>query len=330
MTRKCLVQASALWLVAVLGTSTALAAGASVDSATKAQLKTATEHYDRGVEAMDAEKYPDALTHFQRSYDTVASPNSRMMVGRALVKLGKLPEAYRELAQALKQANELAATQKRYKKTVETVQKELDEIKDKLAYVTVRQDTQLQLQGENIASTNWQELHPVLPGTVSAVVTFADGRKLNKQLTLKAGERAELSLDPPQAAAAQPNAVANQAAQPAVAPAGSSSDLNRRTVGYVVGAVGIAGVGAFVGLTLIAAPSQGDAKADCVNGVCPEGNIDKQATKSTLQGLGHAGLGVGIVGLGVGTWLILSGGSKAQPTTALKVGLAGVELRQVF
>src|SRR5512137_2910196 len=127
-----LVHFPALMLVGVLGASPAVAAGASVDSATKAELKTATDHYDRGVEAMDAEKFADAITHFQRSYDTVASPNSRWMVGRALVKLGKLPEAYRELSQALRQATELAATQKKYKRTVETVQKELDEIKDKL------------------------------------------------------------------------------------------------------------------------------------------------------------------------------------------------------
>lgn len=329
---KSLGHAAALLLVGALGTSPVLAAGASVDSATKAQLKDATAYYDRGVEAMDAEKLADALVHFRRSYDTVASPNSRMMVGRALIKLGRLPEAYRELSQTLKQASELAASQKKYKKTVETVQKEIDEIKDKLAYVTVRQGTQLQLQGETIASSNWLEPQPVMPGTVAVEITFANGRKFTKQLTLKAGERSELAMDPPPAAAdAAQAATANSQGTPVVATNPHvTSDLNRRTVGYVVGAVGIVGVGAFVGLSLILAPSYGNSKAGCTAQGCPESGIDNETPKATLRGIGYAGLGVGIVGLGVGTWLILSGGSKSAPTTALQVNPSGVQLTHRF
>src|ERR1700690_4586587 len=81
------------------------ARGASVDEATKEQLKAATQYYDRGVEAMDADKFAEALKQFQQSYDTVNSPNSHMMVGRTLVKLGRLPEAYRELTQTIQQAS---------------------------------------------------------------------------------------------------------------------------------------------------------------------------------------------------------------------------------
>ncbi len=329
---KWLGHAAALLLVGALGTSPVLAASASVDSATKAQLKDATAYYDRGVEAMDAEKLTDALAHFRRSYDTVASPNSRMMVGRALIKLGRLPEAYRELSLTLKQASELAASQKKYKKTVETVQKEIDEIKDKLAYVTVRQGMQLQLQGETIAPSNWLEPQPVIPGTVAVEVTFANGRKLTRQLTLKAGERSELTMDPPpaEADAAQKTVTNSPGAQAVATHPHDTSDLNRRTVGYVVGAVGIIGVGAFVGLGLVVAPSYGNSKAGCTAQGCPESGIDNETPKATLRGIGYAGLGVGIVGLGMGTWLILSGGSKSAPTTALQVSPASVQLTHRF
>jgi len=254
------------------------------------------------------------------------------MVGRALIKLGRLPEAYRELTQTLKQASELAASQKKYKKTVETVQKEIDEIKDKLAYVTVRQGAQLQLQGETIASSNWLEPQPVMPGTVAVELTFANGRKLTQQLTLKAGEHAELAMDPPPAEAdAAKRPIANGPGAQAVASlVHDTSDLNRRTVGYVVGAVGIVGVGAFVGLSLIWAPSYGNSKVGCTTQGCPESGIDNETPKATLRGIGYAGLGVGIVGLGVGTWLILSGGSKSAPTTALQVSPTSVQLTHRF
>jgi hypothetical protein len=106
--------------------------------------------------------------------------------------------------------------------------------------------------------------------------------------------------------------------------------LNRRTVGYVVGGLGIAGVGAFVGLSLIAAARYGNSKVGCANGTCPENGIDNETPKATLRGIGYVGLGVGIAGLGVGTWLILSGGSKSEPTTALQVSPTGMQLNHRF
>ena len=329
--RKWLAHASTVCLAGMLATRSVLATGASVDSATKTQLRTATEHYDRGVDAMDAEKYAEALAQFQQSYDAVASPNSRMMVGRALVKLGKLPEAYRELSLALKQATELAVTQKRYKKTGETVQKELDEIQGKLAYVMIRHAAHVQLQGESIAPANWQEPQPVMPGKVTAVIDLGNGRQERRVLTLKPGDRVELALDAPASTvSAQQTTTSNQVTSAPVAVARSSSELNRRNVGYAVGAVGIAGIGDFVGLSLILAPSYGNSKAGCVNSACPESGIDNETSKATLRGAGYVGLGIGVLGLGIGTWLVFSGGTKTEPSSAIRLGPAGVELTQRF
>jgi hypothetical protein len=321
---------SALLLTGILGTSAVLAAGASVDNATKAELKAATQQYERGVDAMDAEKYAEALTSFQQSYDTVNSPNSRLMVGRALVKLGRLPEAYRELSQTLKQALELAAGQKKYKKTVETVEKELGEIKDKLSYVTVRQGAQLQVQGQTVAPSNWQEPQPVMPGTVSVDVTFTDGRKLKKQLILKAGEHAEVALDPPPATAVTPQLSSANPSGPTAATSHGTSGMGRRTVGYMFGTVGLVGVAAFVGFALVAAPSYGNSKAECTAQGCPERAIDKEGSKARMQGIGYASLGVGILGLGVGAWFILSGDSKSEATTSLQLSPVEVGLTHRF
>jgi hypothetical protein len=321
---------SALLLASVLRASTVLPAGASVDSATKAELKTATQQYERGVDAMDAEKYAEALTFFQQSYETVNSPNSRLRVGRALAKLGKLPEAYRELSQTLKQSLELAASQKKYKKTVETVQKELDEIKGKLAYVTIRQGAQLQLQGQTIAPSNWQEPQPVMPGAVSVDVTFTDGRNRKQQLTLKAGERAEVAIAPPPASVATQQLATTQSGAPTTATSHGSSGMRRTTVGIIFGTVGLVGVGTFVGFALVAAPSYGNSKAGCAPQGCPESAVDNEGSKARMQGIGYASLGVGIVGLGVGTWLILSGDSKSETTTALQLSPAEVRLTHRF
>ena len=289
---------NAMLLFGSLVVSATDAEGASVDGATKAQLKAATEYYDRGVEAMDADKFGDALTQFQHSYDTVSSPNSHLMVGRSLVKLGRLPEAYRELTQTIEQATSLGVPQKKYKKTVETAQKELDDIKGKLAYVTLRHSADVQIQGQSVTPSSWQEPQPVMPGAVLVEVKFADGRVLTKQQTLKAGETSEFAVDPPPLPAMTASRVGpTQVSQASPIRDNSTPAMNRKTVGYVFGAVGIVGVGTFIGFGLVGASSYGNTKSSCTPQGCPEGSVNNEGSKGMLQGIGYAGVGIGILGL---------------------------------
>jgi hypothetical protein len=307
------------------------AEGASVDEATKSQIKTATEYYDRGVKAMDSDKFSDAFAMFQHSYDTVSSPNSHMMIGRALVKLGRLPEAHRELTQTIQQASVTSALQKKYKMTIQAAQKELDEIKDKLAYVTLRQGANVQIQGQSVTPASWQEPQPVMPGTVLVEVRFADGRKFTKRLTLKAGETSDFAVEPPpESPTAHTESAPDSVSQSAPARGSSTSAVSRKSLGYVFGAVGIVGVGAFVGLGLVAASSYGSPKDTCTPQGCPVGALDNEGSKEMLRGIGYAGLGIGVIGLGAGTWLLLSGDPKSPASTSVGMGPSGVQLVQRF
>lgn len=313
-------------LAANLMASLVHAEGVSVEAANKAQVSAATDLYERGVVAFDAGKATEALTQFQRSSETVNSPNSRMMLGRTLVKLGRLPEAYRELWQAIKLAGGANAPQKRYRKTVETAQSELNDIKDQLAYVTLKFAATATIQGQAIAVTSLEEPQAVNPGAVVVVVTFGDGQRMTKELNLKAGEHSELSLQPP-APAASPALPSADATQKTTTPTPTAAPHSeRRTFGYVLGAAGILGVSTFVGLEIVASSSYGNTKNSCTAQGCPETAVDKQASKSFLLGVGHAGLGIGILGLGAGTWLLLSSGSKSTPTTSLQVGPLGARV----
>ncbi len=290
------------------------AQAASVDEATKAQLKAATESYDRGVAAMDAEKFAEALKQFQQSYDTVNSPNSHMMVGRVLVKLGRLPEAYRELTHTILQATRLGVPQKKYKKTVEAAQKELDDIKGKLAFVTLRQAARVQIQGQSVAPSSWPEPQPVVPGNVLVEVRFADGRQLTKQLSLKAGETSEVAVETPPLPTMTPSEVGTSPISTQRAPARetNTSGISYKTLGYVLSTIGLVGVGTFVGFGIVGASSSGE------------------GSKDLMHGIGYTGLGIGILGLGAGTWLVLSGDSKSNATTSLRIEPSGFHLEHSF
>lgn len=306
------------------------AEGASIDEASKSQLKRATELYELGLDALDADNAAAALTHFQQSLDTVNSPNCRMMVGRALVKLGKFPEAYRVLSKSVQDAKILAQTQKKYKKTIESGQRELDEIKDKVAYVTIQSGERVVLDGQPLSPADWEVPIAVAQGTVRAEVTHVNGNKEDRVLTLKAGERSTLSLAPQAVTSvAAPVVQSSQAGAPCDSPRPGPKSIDRRTVGYIIGSVGLVGVGAFVGFGIVGASSYGNTKASCVAQNCPESSVNQQGDKSLLQGIGFAGLGVGVLGLAAGTWLILTGGDVA-PRSSLNVGASGVQFQQRF
>ncbi len=169
-----------------------------------------------------------------------------------------------------------------------------------------------------------------MPGTILVEVRYPDGRQLTRQLTLKAGETSNFEVGLPLASAATPV----QTGSTPVSPAGPTSErattgMSRKTVGYVFGAVGIVGVGAFVGFALIGAASYGNAKNDCTTLGCPQSSVNKEGSKGLMKGIGYAGLGIGIAGLGAGTWLVLSGDSKSAATTSLQIGPMDCSLRIV-
>jgi hypothetical protein len=205
----------------------------------------------RAKERRDADKFSEALALFKQSYDAVSSPNSHMMIGRTLVKLGQLPDACRELTMTMQQATVTGALQKKYKMTISAAQKELDDIKDKLAYVTLQPGSKVQIQGQNVTATRWLEPQPVMPGTVVVEAQFASGRHVTKQLMLKPGETTEVAVEPPPETPTTTSTVAPGSVSPSDLVNGSAAPgVSRKTLGYIFGAVGIAGVGAFVDLEL--------------------------------------------------------------------------------
>jgi serine/threonine-protein kinase len=91
---------------------------------------------------------------------------------------------------------------------------------------------------------------------------------------------------------------------------GRSADDGRRTLGYAIGGAGIVGVavGAFFGLRAI---SQKD-DAACDGAICAtQDAVDRRDSAKSSATISTIGFGLGIVALGVGTYLVLSSGKSA-------------------
>lgn len=317
--------------------------GVSVNSANEKQLEQGKELYAKGVEALEAGKNEDAAKRFRESFELVASPNSRLMLARALIKLERFDDAYRELEATLALAKDLARGADKYQKTVDSAQDELDALRKKLAFVTVEPGVRVTLDGEELKASEWNKEVPVKPGTVEVHLEHTDGRTSDRKLEFAAGEMQTITADlpPPAGRTTVVEKVKRveksdgQSAQ--VGGAGcdtlpsADDSLDRATVGWATLGVGVAGLAVFGAFTAINEISVGNVKSSCNRGTCPEGAVDDGKTKGTNAGLSYAGLGIGIVGVGIGGYLLLTGGEPAtEPAVALQVSPGAAMLRGQF
>ena len=352
-TEKLALSTGSLLFVA-LTAGAAQAAGVSVLDASKAELNDAKGPYLDGVKAMNAKHYKEAAEKFQQSYDIVASPNSRLMLGRALIKLNRPLDAYHELEETVNQANDLAAKQPKYQKTADAARKELDDVKVELAFVTVIPGTEVSIGGRKLSDADWGKPQPVAPGRVTVEITATDGRVRKKRIRLEAGMTRVLTADLTATSSfsnkggeakeenkEEPSQQEEHASKSTAVSSSSSLGMSQRTIGYISGGVGIAGVAAFIGLDLYAESTFGDTKAHC-NPRCSPNAVDNAQTKGRYQGVGLAALTVGVAGLGLGAYLIFTDHSDSAssssetkpseeaPSTSLHLGPGSVLFQRTF
>lgn len=325
---------AALTLCMALGAPRAWAAGAPVDSATEAQKKTASEHFVAGMKASKEGNQEQALSEFQASHDAVASPNSHLMIARTLATLGRLAQAYVAYTETVKEARAAAQNDPKYDKTAKAAESERDKLKSRIAFVSVTvpnagPNDQLVVQGRTIDRSSWQEPIPVKPGSVHVELRAANGSTRTRTLSAAAGSTTSVALTsaPPKVAA--PHKVV------ATPPSYSSSTGtgSMRTLAFVAGGVGAAGLVTFGVFGLLDNSKYGDLQNACPNDVCPAGRQSDANTGRTYQTIANVGLGVGIVGLATGTVLYFLSSKKERTsasTPRIDVGLRSVRVSGTF
>lgn len=334
------------FLFALLVPVIAGAAGVSVIDASKTELNDAKGPYTEGVKAMNSKHYKEAVEKFQESYNIVASPNSRLMLGRALIKVNRPLDAYKELEETVAQATELAGRQPKYQKTADAARKELDDVKVELAFITVIPGTEVSIGGRKLSDADWGKPMPVMPGRVYVEITATDGRIRKKRLRLEPGVTRVLTADltptssfsnQPASEAEAPKDQEQQKEEASSASGAPGSGVDRRTVGYIAGGVGIVGVGAFVGFQVAGNAIFGNLKEKCKGNTCSATAVNNAETKGRYEGFSYASLAVGLVGLGLGAYLVFtdhsSSASASESTpasTSLQLGPGSFALTRTF
>jgi hypothetical protein len=270
------------WLVGI-GIATALSgshqAARAVDDNERAGARAAATE---GLKAFDAKRYADAADLFSRAESVIHSPVHVLYIARSQVALGtlvKAQETYRKLAR-----EELAANAPPpFRKAVEDANRELKELEPRLPYVTVtvpgRGDAAVEMDGKRVPPGLVGVPLPVDPGA-HKFKTTAEGLSKELSVTLKEGERQNvaLTLEPAQSpAGAQPGAPA--AAAPSPAPSAATPAA--------------------------AAPAAAPMAT-------PPVPTEEGKSGSWMRIAGFAGIGVGVVGVAVGTIFLAQSGSKSS------------------
>ncbi len=341
--------AGALALTAVA--QPVLAEGAAVSEATAEQVEAAQKTFQEADALFDVQQYDQAITKYRKSYDTVASPNSRLMVARSLRELGRLDEAYNEYAQTLEEAEALAEQHSAYVTTANAARDELRALKSRVAWLLVElgdvpEDAELTVAGRPQPADALTAPIVVVPGRVDVVATASDGRVARAEVHLAAGRESTVTLkldetvtvgepaQPLEKPAPEPSSdepLPPVTPQPPPAPKTPPRRGAYVPLAVVTGGLGVAGFAAFGVFGSQAKARFDDLDSACADGVCPADSQDDIDAGKSAQTFANIGLAVGAVGLAASGTLVYLGHrhrrERSQVAVAVLPGSVTIEGR---
>lgn len=293
----------------------------------------------QGVQLADAGKCPEAIEKLRRAESLHHAPTILGRLGECQVAVGQVVEGTENLNSVVREPLAPNAP-KVFHDAQDRAQKALTTALGKIAHLTINvvppdAKPTVTVGGKPIPTALIGAERPSDPGTVEITATAPGYKAAGTSVTLSEGGHQEITLTlekDPNAVAALPPVTTPPPGPVTQPPEPAASKSN--TAAYV--ALGIGGAGILVG-SVTGVLALGKA-SDCPNKVCPsQSNLDDAKSMATIS---TAGFGVGIVGLGVGAILLVTGhkresapvqgAAQYRPKLSLKpwfgvssVGLAG-------
>lgn len=306
-----------------------------LESASDEAKAKASAHYTQGMASYQAGDTAAALAEFELSYQTVQSPNSHLMVAKALIDLGRYAEAHRALDETLAEATQAEARDPKYAQTTRAAREELARVeaqvvKLKLTVSGVGPSASVRVNDTEYGPDELSRPIVVAPGQLTLTLIDKGENVATQSLEGRAGETLHLTLAPtpaPKAAAsAGPTSTSGAAASKRPFP-------HRRTTAYVAGGIGVAGALSFGVFGLLNHAKYSDVQDQCSDNLCSDDVREDAERGHTYQTIANVGLIVGVVGLGTAVALVLTepDGTTARGfATRVAVGPGSVQVQGTF
>ncbi|HEX4477806.1 MAG TPA: hypothetical protein VH142_22110, partial [Polyangiaceae bacterium] len=299
-----------LGLAAVLAAPTASAQSADV-------LEQARTLFREGLSLEAAGDWASALAKFEDVGKVKLTPQVRFHTARCYEHLGRLNEAlgaYRLAEYEGGQQNipELSAiTQAR------------QGLEARVPKLVIRrgkgaESARIELDGVALGEAQIGEPVAVDPGPHTVVAKLTGDRQFEQSTNVKESETAEVELVAPDFPAPA-SAGTSSGDLPNVADT-SSGTPHSSALPWVVGGVGVAGLAGSGVFYLLRNSAKNDLDHGCHGNVCPESLKSKQNDGELFTTLSMVSLGVGVVGVGLATYLFISGSHHTE-----KVATTGVK-----
>lgn len=275
--------------------------------------------YDEARKLVDAGNLEAACPKFKASYDLDPGGGTLLNLADCYEKQGKLALAWSTFKEALVSAQRDGRNER-----IEFANQHISKLETRLAHlnVNVASDAQvagltIQIDGSPLAEAAWGVAMPVDPGK-HVVRADAPGKRSFETTIDAAAGSGEEKLEIP--ALADAGSSGAGAVSGGATTTGASSSSSGRTLGWVIGGVGVAsiGVGSYFGLRALSL--WGDRNDGCTPGCSTAAKAagDDASSAATVSTIGF---GVGLVGIGVGAYLLLSGGGEKEQSQAATSGL---------
>lgn len=298
---------TALTLGAVNAPSAALAQSPDAHARAEQQFRQARK-------AMDAKDFRQAMTLLHESQELEARPSTLLNIAVCEEELGLLATAMRHFEEVVPQLKEGDAR-------LAVAKEHIAKLGPRLPYLRIAMPpgapaaALIKLDGAPVAAAALGSEIPVDPGkhVVSGEAPGSPERRY--EVVAEEAKRVVVPVEP------WPDTSAPPPPPPTVQEPPSRN--NRRLAGYVVGGVGLAGLGAgaVIGVLTILRHDELERKCPSHTGCSPE-VIRGASDGQTLSIVSTVALAAGATGLGIGTYLVLSSGTAKKTAAAATVGAA--------
>lgn len=287
----------------------------SLAAAADAAVSDADKLFRTGRKAAESGDYETACRAFADSFALDAAPGT-------LLNLGDCEEHRRHIADALGHYENALSRMPAKDDRIAIAKERVAALLARVAKLTVRAqpgapaNTFISLDGAALDRAKFGVPLRMNPGAHELVATAVGHRGEKKQVVLPEGASQEVAIAPGEALEPIP---VEPGANPAKMEERRSSPW--RTVGWISGGVGLAGLwaGSVTGLLAIDRESTRSKHCDAQK-LCDQTGLDAAKSGNSLATMSTIGMGVGIVGLAAGIVLIVtSPGEKSEtkPSTAL-------------
>lgn len=292
--------------------------------------------FEKGRAAMERGDLNTACAAFDESNRLDPAPGTLFNLADCEEKRGHFSSAWQLFDQT---ASKLPPNDERR----ESVQQRADSLKARLSHLTITlapgapQDSRVVRDQFEVRPVSLGLPLPVDPGAHWIIVT-APGRNENRiSVQLAEGESKEIAVEPGPPIGAAPQGTPPRSTPPTALESSGKAHghFDKQTAGYVIGGIGVAGIGTALVLGAVALGKKSTVDAHCNTALrtCDSPDaVDAASSGGTLATVSTVSFIVGAVATGVGVYFVLSsdGGNQTRVGSNLRRGGGILEISREF